>query len=294
MAAAPSPVPGALLDELWRECVAAWGLERTLFDQLIAGIAAAWNFGLPPEQAAMPREQSAWFRGLQLNDLLLARACAAGDERAWEHFFARYRQPLLRAAIAISGSETAGHDLADQLYAELYGLKERDGQRRSPLESYRGRGSLLGWLRTILAQRHVDHFRVARHEEPLADYDAPAADPAPAPLPAELRRLAAALEDALRHQPPEDRLLLASYYIDQRTLAQIARVLAVHEATISRKLHRAADALRKQLLRNLQASGLSRRAAQEALGADPRDLDLNLKNLLQNPPLQAFPEKAAL
>jgi len=32
------------------------------------------------------------------------------------------------------------------------------------------------------------------------------------------------------------------------------------------------------VLRNLHDAGLSRRAAEEALGADPRDLDLNLKN----------------
>ena len=31
----------------------------------------------------------------------------------------RHRQPLTRAAIAITGSETLGRDLADQLYAEL-------------------------------------------------------------------------------------------------------------------------------------------------------------------------------
>ncbi len=295
MAAASCPVPSSLRDELWRTSDAAvWGLARGLFDQLLAEIAAAWNFGLPASQTATPGEQSAWFHGLQFNDLMLARACAAGDERAWEHFFALYRQPLLRAATAIAGNETRGHDLADQLYGEIYGLKERDGKRRSPLESYRGRGSLLGWLRTILAQRHVDHFRAARHEEPLDDYDAPAADPTCDPLPEELGRLRAALEEALRPLPREERFLLAAYYIDGRTLAQIGSLLAVHEATVSRKLHRALDALRKQVLRNLQTSGLSRRAAQEALGADPRDLDINLKSLLQSPSPETFPEKAAL
>ena len=62
-----------------------------------------------------------------MDDLVLARACARGNERAWEHFVAVYRQPLTRAAIAITGSETLGHELADQLYAELYGLNLRDG-----------------------------------------------------------------------------------------------------------------------------------------------------------------------
>ena len=293
--AARSGAHPAVLDDLWRECDAsAWGLTRTDFDLILSSLAAAHNFGLEPEEAATRHRQAGWFLSLKLNDLVLARACAAGNERAWERFVALYEQQLIRAAIAITGSETVGRDLAGQLYAELYGLTTRDGQRRCPLESYRGRGSLIGWLRTTLAQRHVDHYRLTRREEPIEEYDAPAADPVTAQPSAELRLLGEAIEEALRRQEAEVRFLLASYYIDGRTLAEIARVLCVHEATVSRKLHRAIDGIRKQVLRNLLASGLSRRAAQEALGADPRDLDLHLKKLLQDPPSESFQEKVAL
>ena len=46
----------------------------------------------------------------------------------------------------------------------------------------------------------------------------------------------------------EDRFILASYYLDGRTLAEIARTLAVHESTISRKLDKLAKSLRKQIV----------------------------------------------
>ena len=235
-------------------------------------------------------QQAAFFHDLRLADLVLARACAAGNERAWERFIALYRQPLVRAAIAITGSETLGRDLADQLYAELYGLTVRDGERRCPLHSYRGRGSLMGWLRTTLAQRHVDHHRRTRHEEPIEEFDAPAPDPAPQQAASELSLLECAIEEALAKREAEDRFLLAAYYLDGQTLKEIAGVLSVHEATVSRKLRRATDEIRKQVLRNLQRGGLSRRAAKEALGADPRDLDVNLKKLLQNSQTEAFQE----
>jgi len=75
-------------------------------------------------------------------------------------------------------------------------------------------------------------------------------------------------------------------------LLQIARVLGVHEATVSRKLKRATEDTRKQVLTNLWRGGLSRRAAEEALGADPRDLNVNLKKLLQNSQTEAFKEQA--
>jgi RNA polymerase sigma-70 factor (ECF subfamily) len=99
---------------------------------------------------------------------------------------------------------------------------------------------------------------------------------------------------ALGRRQAEEHFLLAAYYLDGRTLLQIAQVLHVHEATVSRKLRRIVDDLRKQVLKTLQSFGLSRRAAEEALGADPRDLDINLKKLLQSSQSDAFQEKAAL
>jgi len=283
---------GRLLDELWRASDAAgWGLERDDFDRILLDVGTTWNFGLAEGTVATRPEQASFFRGLCLGDLVLARACAAGNERAWDYFIARHRQPLIRAAIAITGSETLGRDLADQLYAELYGLNTREGERRCPLLSYRGRGSLMGWLRTTLAQRHVDHYRRTRREEPLDETDAPA-EIAPQPHAGELSQLEQAVEDALRGRDAEEGYLLAAYYLDRQTLLQIARVLGVHEATVSRKLKRATEDTRKQVLANLWRGGLSRRAAEEALGADPRDLNVNLKKLLQNSQTEAFKEQA--
>jgi len=306
-ASAPSIEP-ALLEELWRQCETdTFGLTYGDFAEILLPIGSARNFGQSSGTMATREQQAIFFQGLKLSDLLLARSCADGNERAWEHFLAIYRQPLTRAAMAITGNETQGRDLADALYAELYGLRTRvgtaDSERRCPLDSYQGRGSLMGWLRTILAQRHVDHHRRTWREQSLDElsgentavpYDPPAPDLQPESTPAELDLLSHAIESVLTHLPAEDRFLLASYYLDEQTLLQIARLLQVHEATASRKLRRLTDELRKQVLRNLQNSGLSKRAAQEALGADPRDLDLNLKKLLQHSQPEAFPEKAGL
>ncbi len=295
-----APLPGidrALIDELWRACSAAsWGLHRDEFTQILLDAGAAQNFGLADGTAASPSQQAAFFRSLCLEDLVLARACACGNERAWEHFVAVYRQPLTRAAIAITGSETLGHELAGQLYGELYGLTERDGARRCPLLSYRGRGSLMGWLRTTLAQRHVDHhrrnWRLTPIVESIEETDAQAREPLQEIAARELSHLERAIEEALGERDAETRYLLAAYYLDGQPLRQIAGVLRVHEATASRKLHRATGEIRKQILRNLERGGLSRRAAEETLGADVRDLEVNLRKLLQYSQAPAFKEQA--
>jgi RNA polymerase sigma-70 factor (ECF subfamily) len=287
-----------LLDEFWRASDGpSWGLTRDEFDMIVTDAGAAWNSGLEGGASPTPQQQADHFRGLRLDDLVLARSCAAGNELAWEHFIAQHRQPLIRAAIAITGSETLGRDLADQLYAELFGLNTRQGERRCPLLSYRGRGSLMSWLRTTLAQRHVNDYRRSRRLQPLEasmdEMDGPATQAPPQSPAAELPQLQRAIELALRERDAEDRFLLAAYYLDGQTLLQIARALGVHEATVSRKLRRVTQDTRKQVLRNLRRGGLSRRAAEEALGADPRDLEVNLKKLLQHSQTETFKEQAA-
>jgi RNA polymerase sigma-70 factor, ECF subfamily len=297
-----------LLDELWLTSEAeACGLLRPQFDEILLGIGIARNFGLASGLASQATEeqQGAFFQSLRLSDLVLARACARGHEHAWERFIALYRQPLLRAGTAITGNESLGRELADGLYAELYGLNLREGERRCPLDSYSGRGSLLGWLRTTLAQRFVDQHR-RTHREQALDETTECVTPVPPAPTTPMPQLAAAVEEALEIQGPEERFLLASYYLDGRRLHEIAALLGVHEATVSRRLKRVTGAVRKQILRGLERRGLSRRAAEEALATDPRDLSephdsiagavrpnsLRLKELLQKSPIKPFKEQA--
>jgi len=291
-----SELPTTLIEELWQISEAAsCGLTRAELGAALATVGARHNYNQPPAIDPTPAQQAAFCHALRLADLALAQACALGREPAWQRFLSLYRAPLTHAAIAITGSATLGHDLADSLYTELFGLRTSGGERRSPLASYSGRGSLLGWLRSTLAQRHVDHHRRTYRETPLETIEGTEADAAQSaaamPMPAELDRLTQAVARTLEALPPEDRFLLAAYFLDQQTLLQIGRLLHVHEATVSRKLKRLTADLRKQLLQNLQAGGLSKRAAEEALGTDPRDLEVNLRALLQTSQPQPFSDE---
>lgn len=232
---------------------------------------------------------------LRVEELVLARACARGQEQAWEVFLVRYREKLYDMARAIAREDSSGRELADSLYADLYGTTLRDGARVSKLASYTGRGSLEGWLRTVLAQEYVNRYRrqkrlvsLDEQSEEGTQYAAP--DPSPAAVPD--TRLERATDEALAALPAEDRFILASYYLDERTLAQIARTLGVHESTISRKLDKMAKALRKQIVSGLVRRGMSRRQAEEALEVDVRDLQIDIRRgLAQDSAAQPFPEK---
>jgi RNA polymerase sigma-70 factor (ECF subfamily) len=247
-------------------------------------------------EAMSESEIRTFFLSLRVDELALARACASGINAAWEIFLTRFREKLYLSALRIAREDSAARELADTLYADLYGTNTREGQRVSKLSSYTGRGSLEGWLRTVLSQEYVNRYRrtkrlVSLDEESEEGVQFRAPDPEPLP-PAADQRLAQATDEALAALSAEDRTILSAYYLDGRTLAEIARMLGVHESTISRKIDKLAKSLRKQIVAALARRGMSRRQAEEALEVDVRDLQLDIRrSLAQESAPPAFSEK---
>ena len=272
----------ACFEELYaRSHAARLGLTRAEFSRCLARVCARH---LPADASPVAREQ--FLRGLQLEELALACACVCGHEPAWNDFFGRYRALLYQAAAAIAGDEAAGGELAAALIAQLYGVRD-EGARvpgNSKFSHYSGRGSLAGWLRAVLARAFIDDRRSRRRltsleeeQEAGAQFAAPPANAEPVADP----RLAQATDAVLAALDAESRYLLAAYFLDGRTLAAIARTLATHESTVSRKLARITAEIRRQILRQLKAAGMSARAAEEALNIDIRDLEVDVRARLQ-------------
>ena len=267
-----------------------FGFTRESFAAILCTVATKY---LPAEASAS--EARSFLLTLRVDELALARACAAGDNSAWEIFLIRYREKLHLAALRIAREDSAARELADSLYAELYGTASRDGQRVSKLESFTGRGSLEGWLRTVLAQEFVNRYRRTKRLVSLDEEiegGAQFAAPHPEPDPSSHARLESSIDSALAALSSEDRLVLAAYYLDGRTLAEVACMLGVHESTISRKVDKLAKSLRKEILADMMQQGIGRREAEEALEVDVRDLQMNIRRSLgQETPPAAFSEK---
>jgi RNA polymerase sigma-70 factor (ECF subfamily) len=150
------------------------------------------------------------------------------------------------------------------LYAELYGIRDTEGERLSLFRYFQGRSSLATWLRAVLAQRYVDRIRAERRLEPLRDAQeelpdtaeghargTAAAEPDPE-RPRYLSLIRAALARAVGRLRGTDRLRLGCYYVQELTLAETGRVLKEHEATVSRRLARTRRAIRDDVERELR------------------------------------------
>jgi len=281
----PGPEPAArrirasAVAQFHSRCRAAdVGLSEQDFARILDEVVAKY---LPA--ATKEAEVLAFLHGLRLEELALARACAAGNDRAWEVFLTRYREKLYDAARSITREDSSARELADSLYADLYGTETREGRRACKLNYYTGRGSLEGWLRATLAQEYVNRYRrrqreVSLEEKTEAGAQFPVADPAPqrAPDP----RLVEATDAVLAALAAEEKFILASYHLDGHTLAEIARTLGVHESTISRKLEKVARTMREKITDELLRRGMSHRQAEEALETDVRDLSVDVTGRL--------------
>src|SRR5712671_3668940 len=161
-----------LLNQLFAEARAeAWGIDRDAFAATLQ-LSAKKHF---VEDIPALAKLEEYFFSLHLQDLALACGCAQGNTAAWDYFVATYRGYLRSVAaflLRCPPDSPAACELADSLFAELYGIGE-GANRRSLFRYFHGRSSLKTWLRAVLAQRHVDTIRTGRR---FTDLDSMAGD----------------------------------------------------------------------------------------------------------------------
>jgi RNA polymerase sigma factor (sigma-70 family) len=259
---------------------------RRFASELVRSAASRFKLRAPPWA-----ELEEYLGGLHLADFILACACSDGAEAAWEIFVGGYRGYLRGCAAALlrrGGDAPEARELSDSLFADLYGFA--DG-RRSLFRYFHGRSSLRTWLRAVLAQRHIDGLRAARRFESLDTEDGrgPAPDghsrtptdlrrstsPGPLAAPPDPYRqkyvawFSSALSDALRKLSVVDAQRIRLYYAEGKTLAEVGRLSAEHESSVSRTLERIRRELRENVREALRRGAPGAAAAGRVDGATP-------------------------
>ena len=260
-----SPDCKLLIEQLFVEAGAQeWGLGHEAF---VSALDRSVNRHFV-DAPVTPGKLEDYLRGLHLKDLALACACAEGNSAAWEHFVSTYRIYLRSAAATIlrtaAANSPAACELADSLFADLYGMTDGNRTERSAFRYFHGRSSLKTWLRAVLAQRHIDTIRAGRRftefdpeEEsglqtlsinPQLGHNPNRADgPADPHRESYVAIFTRTLEVALGLLDPSDKERLRLYYAEGLTLAEIGRRFDEHESSVSRNLERTRRALRREV-----------------------------------------------
>lgn len=234
-----------VMDEIYAQCsenAPNISLDAEYFKASLRKTADRFILAAARENVSL-EEVVEFLRQIQADDLFMALACANGNERAWWEFDQQHRSYLERIARHLAKTELDARDVIDQVYVDLYGTRIVDGERVSKFSTYSGRGSLRGWLRTVIWHSLVDLHRQSHDEvsldemiENVGEGSAQATFAAPAPggesdmidhIARERYKIAtvSAIQSAFAALDEHEKLLLLYYHVENLKLREIARMV---------------------------------------------------------------------
>lgn len=179
---------------------------------------------------------------VEIEDELLVLGAQAGDVRALGALYARWHARLGRHAGRLVGDPEAAGDIAQEAWLAI----ARSIRRLDDPARFRA------WAYRIVTRRAADWIRKARRDRRLGEELA---------NDVEVNRHTVTEQDsgaddmdlirrALKTLPPDRRALLALYYFDELTVAEIAEALAIPRGNVKSRLHHARNHLRHALERS--------------------------------------------
>jgi RNA polymerase sigma-70 factor len=187
---------------------------------------------------------------LHVEDLYLVLACNRGDEKAWWEFDREHRSFIERCARNSAAVNVEAEEIIEAVYVELFGTRVVDGVRHSKLSSYTGRGTLRGWLRTVILNAVVDSSRAPKFEIAMDDLSTGYVGASARTFEVENSMVTklvteryqaatkSALDSALGALDDHETLLLLYYHVEGLKLREIARIVEEPASPIRRWFQR--------------------------------------------------------
>jgi RNA polymerase sigma-70 factor len=243
---------GAKIDEIFDQCAANapnFGITADAFSASVSKTLSKF-LDASSDSPASDTEVNEFLEQLQADDLFLALACANGNERAWWEFDQQHRAYLERVARHLAKTDVDAQDVIDSVYVELYGTRVVEGARVSKFATYSGRGSLRGWLRTVIWHSLVDMHRASHDEVSLdemtetvgegsahATFAVPPAGGEDEMIDDIARRryrtaTLASMDAAFASLEDHEKLLLLYYHVEQLKLREIARLVEKEDSPL--------------------------------------------------------------
>jgi RNA polymerase sigma-70 factor (ECF subfamily) len=166
-----------------------------------------------------------------LREELLVVRCQLGERAAFEELIRSLSGPLISHLRRVAGMDAAD-DLAQEVWLRAFrGIASlREGARLKP------------WLLGIAHHVMMDHLRL-RYAERDANTGAEADEETSG-----REEILALMESELAALPVLERETLTLFYLEDLSLAEIAKIQAVPVGTVKSRLHRARGMLRDRML----------------------------------------------
>jgi RNA polymerase sigma factor (sigma-70 family) len=179
-------------------------------------------------------------------------AAQAGDQEAFGRIVAGCQGGITAIALAIVRDIQTSEDIAQEAFLNAW----------THLRRLRSSSSFLPWLRQITRNLARDHLRrrvtERRYDGDMDDILRVVADPSP-DVPDSLSRQheEAVVAELIDDLPEETREILLIYYREGQSSKQVAQLLGMTDAAVRKRLQRARDSIRADLMTRLGDFALS-------------------------------------
>jgi RNA polymerase sigma-70 factor (ECF subfamily) len=150
-------------------------------------------------------------------------------DSALEQLLADYRHKVFRMAVAMLRDAARAEDVTQDIFIKLW--------RALPI--YDGRASVGTWLYTIARNTCLSAIRADGYRRTAPLDDAEAVEPSASST----TPLAISVEQCLSRLPGVQRQVVTLFYMQERSVSEVAGMLDLPEGTVKSHLHRARRAL---------------------------------------------------
>jgi RNA polymerase sigma-70 factor (ECF subfamily) len=165
----------------------------------------------------------------------IALRCQSGDADAFEDLIAAMERPLLYYATSLTGNSDSGLDVLQEVWIKAFrGI----GKLKDP-------GALRSWLYSVTHGIAVDRIRrnASRERAEAVEFE----DFQEADEPSFAAEDAAAIHQALSEIGISHREVLVLHFLEDLSIAEIAKVVGCSEGTVKSRMHYAKRAMREIL-----------------------------------------------
>ncbi len=153
---------------------------------------------------------------------------AGRGQEAFERLVPVYRRRVFGLAYGILRDRAAAEDLAQEVFVKLW----------QALPRYDGRAQLSTWIYAITRNAAVSALRARRRVASLSE-DAVAAEAEGIAAPGPAAEDDPALRRAIDRLPEKQRQAITLYYLDERSVDEVADLMGLPSNTVKTHLHRA-------------------------------------------------------
>ena len=165
----------------------------------------------------------------------LALRCQAGEPGAFEDLIAVMERPLLYYAASLTGNQDSGLDVLQEVWIKVF----------RGIRKLKDPGALRSWLYSITHGIAVDRIRssISREQAERLQFE----EFQEAEEPSFTGEDAAAIHQALSEIGLKHREVLVLHFLEDLSMAEIAKVVGCSEGTVKSRMHYAKQAMKEIL-----------------------------------------------